>query len=97
MGNIQKNSQYLVTARMQMVARKHPETTIQPQPPSGAVMTPDILLPPSSFSALVTAITSAPLFSRLSLSINVVHFSLMDLALLNFKFLADLYGLCLPS
>ncbi len=50
---------HLVTARMQMVARKQPTTIIQPQPPSGRVVTPDVRLPPSSFSSLVTAIAPA--------------------------------------
>lgn len=53
------HTHHLVTARMQIVARKQPATIIQPQRPSGGVMTPDVLLSPSNLSSLVTAITPA--------------------------------------
>lgn len=55
---------YLVTPRIQMVARKHAATTTQPYPPSGGLLVGGSLQPPSSVSSLPAPPAMAPASPR---------------------------------
>lgn len=55
----------LVTARMHIMARKHPATIIQPHPPSSGIVTPGISLSSSGLSSLVAAIAPSQSQRRL--------------------------------